>query len=81
MRAAAKAIIVLVSMNCPDCPRFDKEENRCKDGKVNPSSHAAAVEVANVLGVRSICTYNDFRERIIAGRNLSIRKSGRFTTD
>lgn len=57
-------------MRCSDCPRFDKEARRCLDGKVNPQKWNDAVETANVLGVRVICTYNDFRERLVQTRTL-----------
>ena len=53
---------------CRDCPRWDDEKGRCLDGKVNPQKYSMAVEVANVLGVRSICMFNDYRERLIRGR-------------
>jgi hypothetical protein len=35
---------------------------------VNPLSWEESVNVANVLGVRSICIFNDFRERLVASR-------------
>ena len=55
-------------MYCRDCPRYDSEERKCLDGKVNPDTWERSVTVAQVLGLRSICTYNDFRERLIASR-------------
>jgi hypothetical protein len=54
---------------CRDCPRWDDEKSRCQDGKVNPQKYSMAVDVANVLGVRSICVFNDYRERLIRGRS------------
>jgi len=53
---------------CRDCPRYDAEARKCRDGKVNPQKYELAVDVANVLGVRAICTYNDFRERLVLSR-------------
>lgn len=53
-------------MNCRDCARY--VEGRCQDQKVNPATWAQAVEVANVLGVRAICVFNDHRERLVLSR-------------
>ena len=57
-------------MRCRDCARYDLEDRRCKDAKVNPPTWEDAVEVANVIGIRSICSFNDFRERLIAARTV-----------
>lgn len=62
---------MMAPMRCSDCPRFDSEKSLCKDGKVNPPSWPMAVEVAKVMGVRSICTFNDHREKLVATRTLS----------
>ncbi|AIE83555.1 hypothetical protein OP10G_0187 [Fimbriimonas ginsengisoli Gsoil 348] len=35
---------------------------------MNPASWETAVTVAQVLGLRSICTFNDYRERLVASR-------------
>jgi hypothetical protein len=35
---------------------------------VNPHNYETAVSVVQVLGLRSICPFNDFRERLIAAR-------------
>ena len=56
-------------MYCRDCPRFDLENNRCKDSKVNPLEYETAINVANVLGLRAICVFNDHRERLIDTRS------------
>ncbi|HRJ26450.1 MAG TPA: hypothetical protein PLO61_02930 [Fimbriimonadaceae bacterium] len=65
-------------MTCPDCPRYDPDRATCKDGKVNPRTWGQAVDVANHLGVRSICLFNDHRERLVRSRlspmNLPTRK-------
>jgi hypothetical protein len=55
-------------MVCKDCPRFDHESRKCRDGKLNPPRYSDAVEVANVWGVRAICAYNDHRPRIVSVR-------------
>ena len=55
-------------MYCRDCARFDSEANKCRDGKVNPPSWEAAVTVSQVLGLRSICMFNDHRERLVRCR-------------
>ncbi|MCW5940873.1 MAG: hypothetical protein KIS66_01490 [Fimbriimonadaceae bacterium] len=35
---------------------------------MNPQHYEEAVNVANVLGVRAICLFNDHRERLIRSR-------------
>jgi len=55
-------------VHCKDCDRFDPEIRKCKDQKINPQRWSQAVEVANVLGVRSICVFNDYRERLVRSR-------------
>jgi hypothetical protein len=50
---------------CRDCHRYDPENRKCLDGKVNPPSWETAVNVSQVLGLRSICAFNDHRERLI----------------
>ncbi len=55
-------------MRCRDCARFDEKAERCLDQKVNPQRWEVAVEVSQVLGLRSICAFNDFRERLVASR-------------
>jgi len=59
---------MMAQMRCPDCPRFDKERHICLDGKINPPHFSQAVEVANVMGVRSICPFSSHRERLLSGR-------------
>jgi hypothetical protein len=39
------------------------------DRKVNPDTWERAVEVAQVLGLRSICVFNDHRERLVHSRS------------
>ncbi len=55
-------------MDCRDCARYDLEIKRCRDQKVNPQDWETAVNVANVLGVRAICMFNDHRERLVFSR-------------
>jgi hypothetical protein len=55
-------------MDCKDCHRFDADAKRCKDGKVNPHNWETAVSVSQILGIRTICMFNDFRERLIEAR-------------
>ncbi len=66
-------------MECKDCPRFDPEHERCKDGKLNPLSKGTAIEVVQIHGIRSICTFNRFREELIHARLLTdgARKANR----
>ena len=58
-------------MNCPDCPRYDQAGRKCMDGKLNPPRYSDAIEVANVYGVRAICSYNDHRVRLVVVRNAT----------
>ncbi|HRI42706.1 MAG TPA: hypothetical protein PLL78_08770 [Fimbriimonadaceae bacterium] len=55
-------------MDCRDCARYEGE--RCLDEKLNPQRWEQAVQVANVFGVRSICMFNDHRERLVKARSL-----------
>jgi hypothetical protein len=55
-------------MRCRDCHRFDQETETCRDSKLNPARWEEAVEVGQIYGIRSICTFNDYRERLIAAR-------------
>lgn len=53
-------------MTCPRCPRYDKDERRCLDGKTNPKSKSDSVAAAEQLGVRALCVYNPFRDALAA---------------
>ena len=55
-------------MYCRDCNRYDKESKKCLDGKINPHDWDAAVSVSQIFGLRSICVFNDYRERLIRSR-------------
>lgn len=63
-------------MYCRDCARYDAENKRCKDAKVNPQDWETAVTVAQVLGLRSICVFNDYRERLVRARGLDTPSKG-----
>jgi hypothetical protein len=66
------------ALYCRDCHRYDAENATCKDGKVNPPSWETAVTVSQVLGLRSICTFNDFRERLVHCRkNVTVPPENR----
>lgn len=55
-------------MECRDCARWDSENRKCLDGKLNPHGWEVAVSVAQVFGLRSICVFNDYRERLVNSR-------------
>jgi hypothetical protein len=57
-------------MYCQDCTRWDPQTGRCRDSKLNPQTWEEAVSVAQVLRIRSICVFNDFRERLIRAREV-----------
>lgn len=64
-------------MRCRDCARYDLENRRCKDAKVNPPTWEDVIEVSNVIGIRSICSFNDYRERLINARGNPIERKPR----
>lgn len=57
-------------MHCRDCARYDQETGRCRDAKINPQTYGQAIEVSKQYGIRSICVFNDYRERLLLGRRL-----------
>ncbi len=61
-------------MDCKDCTRYSSEHGKCLDGKVNPHRWEIAVSVANVYGLRSICVFNDYRERLVNCRGNKLPK-------
>lgn len=71
----------MAQMRCPDCPRFDKEQQKCLDGKVNPPHFSQAVEIANVMGVRSICPFSSHRERLVASRTSKTQPDRKIPPD
>jgi hypothetical protein len=58
---------------CRDCARYDAVLGKCLDGKVNPERWETAISVAQVLGLRSICVFNDHRERIVQSRKPIVK--------
>lgn len=66
-------------MHCRDCSRFDIAARKCRDGKVNPQTWGESIEVANHLGVRCICVFNDYREKLVSTRVVQFvpRRAGR----
>ena len=59
---------------CRDCHRYDTAAEKCLDGKINPPRYEQALSAAQVMGLRSICIFNDHRERLVSvrsGKSLS----------
>ncbi len=59
-------------MFCKDCARFNEETEQCRDGKLNPRTWGDAIEVANHIGVRAICMFNDHRELLVDTRHRAL---------
>lgn len=58
-------------MDCRDCARYNEDATTepggsCRDRKLNPASWEDAVNVSQIYGIRSVCIFNDHRERLIA---------------
>jgi len=53
-------------MRCWNCPRYNRAERICLDGKANPRSKSDSVAVAETLGLRTLCHYNLFRDALSA---------------
>ena len=51
-------------MTCWQCPRYNREERRCLDGKANPKKKADSVTIAETLGLRTLCHYNPHRDAL-----------------
>ena len=51
-------------MACWNCPRYDRTERHCKDGKTNPKRKTDSVLAAELFGVRALCHYNPYRDLI-----------------
>ena len=60
-------------MYCRDCIRYDKATEKCLDRKVNPQRYEQALAVAQTMGVRALCTFNDHRERLVSVRAVTGR--------
>lgn len=61
-------------MFCRDCPRHDEEKQVCRDGKINPHSWERAVEASQVFGIRSLCPFSEYRERLVKAREIAARE-------
>ena len=55
----------LPRMSCRKCPRYEVEKQRCSDGKANPRRKADAFSLVELLGIRSLCHYSPYRDRIV----------------
>jgi len=51
-------------MACWNCPRYDRTERFCLDGKTNPKKKADAVAVTEFLGLRALCHYSPYRDQL-----------------
>ena len=51
-------------MSCWNCPRYLREERRCREGKANPKRKSDTFAVAETLGVRTLCHYNVYRDAL-----------------
>ena len=51
-------------MTCWQCPRYNREERRCLDGKANPKKKTDTVAVAETLGLQVLCHYNPYRDAL-----------------
>ena len=57
-------------MTCWQCPRYDRDERRCLDGKANPKRKADSIVVAEMLGLRALCHYNPYRDGLAVRRHF-----------
>jgi hypothetical protein len=51
-------------MACWNCPRYSRPDLKCLDGKTNPRKKTDTVVVVEMLGLRSICHYNPYRDTL-----------------
>ena len=51
-------------MTCLKCPRYEREAQRCREGKANPRNKADTVAVAETLGLQALCHYNPYRDAL-----------------
>jgi hypothetical protein len=49
-------------MTCWRCPRYNRDERRCQDGKTNPKNKVDSIAVVELLGLRMLCHYNPYRD-------------------
>jgi hypothetical protein len=64
-------------LECKHCARYDSDAGKCRDEKLNPGDWGSAITVANVLGVRAICLFNDHRERLVLSRLEALEQFGK----
>lgn len=57
-------------MACWNCPRYERGERQCVDGKANPRSKVDSVMVAEALGLRALCHYNLYRDALTLRRHF-----------
>ena len=65
----------VLTVYCRDCVRYDKETEKCLDGKINPQRYEQAVSASQVMGLRAICMFNDHRERLVSVRGVGRRRA------
>lgn len=51
---------------CTRCHLYDRGRRRCALGKVNPRTRLDTYETAQVLGVRALCPFNPYRDRMVS---------------
>ncbi len=51
-------------MTCWNCPRYTRTDRRCLEGKANPRRKSDSFTVAEMLGIRALCHYNLYRDRL-----------------
>ena len=56
--------MTLKRMTCWKCPRYDKDERRCREGKVNPRSKSDTFTVSELFGIQALCHYNPYRDAL-----------------
>ena len=52
-------------MSCWNCARYSRTDRRCREGKANPKRKSDSIKVAELLGVRTLCHYNPYREHLV----------------
>ncbi len=51
-------------MSCWNCPRYDRANFHCLDGKSNPRKKTDSVMLVEHLGLRMLCHYNLYRDSL-----------------
>ncbi len=52
-------------VTCARCRLYDRLARRCTIGKVNPRTKLDTYETARLLGVRALCAFNLYREKML----------------